>query len=163
MRGRTARGVLTLELRHVGGRAELRVADDGVGYEEGGLKGPRHPPNPFARQRGGRRDEDCRAARRGHRRGRQAVVSGMQSRPAVLLVEDEAVIRELLATDFEGAGFEVHDAASADEAITLLDGLLVGVCATFSYRDNCTRAEKWTSFVVRLLRSRQVAKARTEP
>lgn len=57
-------------------------------------------------------------------------MSGIQARPAVLLVEDEAVIRELLALEFEDAGFEVYDAASADEAISMLDGLSVGVVVT---------------------------------
>jgi DNA-binding response OmpR family regulator len=57
-------------------------------------------------------------------------MSGMKPRPAVLLVEDEAVIRELLAIEFEDAGFQVHDAASADEAISLLGGLSVGIVVT---------------------------------
>lgn len=57
-------------------------------------------------------------------------MSEVQPRPAVLLVEDEAVIRELLAIEFEDAGFEVHDAANADEALSLLDGLSFGVVVT---------------------------------
>jgi DNA-binding response OmpR family regulator len=57
-------------------------------------------------------------------------MSEMKTRPAVLLVEDEAVIRELLAIEFEDAGFQVHDAASADEAILLLGALSVGIVVT---------------------------------
>lgn len=49
----------------------------------------------------------------------------------MLLVEDEALIRELLALEFEDGGFEVHQACGADEAVGLLDGgLRVGAVVT---------------------------------
>jgi CheY-like chemotaxis protein len=41
---------------------------------------------------------------------------------AVLVVEDEALIRMLLASELEEAGFIVHEAGSGDEALTLLEG-----------------------------------------
>ena len=43
-------------------------------------------------------------------------------RRSVLLVEDEALIRLMLAGEFEDAGFEVHEADSADRAVSLLEG-----------------------------------------
>lgn len=50
---------------------------------------------------------------------------------SVLLVEDEALIREMLAYEFEDGGFEVHQAGDADEAVTLLEGgLRVGAVVT---------------------------------
>lgn len=49
----------------------------------------------------------------------------------VLLVEDEALIRMMLAAEFEDAGFNVHEAGSADEAVDLLTaGLVVRVVVT---------------------------------
>lgn len=52
-------------------------------------------------------------------------------RRAVLLVEDEALIRMMLAVEFEDEGFEVHEASSADEAVTLLEaGLQVAAVIT---------------------------------
>ena len=44
-----------------------------------------------------------------------------KQRRAVLLVEDEALIRMVLAVEFEDMGFEVHEAGSADEAVILLE------------------------------------------
>jgi CheY-like chemotaxis protein len=38
----------------------------------------------------------------------------------ILVVEDEALIRAGLVLEFETAGYEVHEAASADEAMVLL-------------------------------------------
>jgi two-component system, response regulator PdtaR len=50
---------------------------------------------------------------------------------SVLVVEDEALIRMMLAGEFEDAGFEVHEAGSADEAVALLEaGLEVRVIVT---------------------------------
>ncbi len=49
----------------------------------------------------------------------------------MLLVEDEALIREMLAFEFEDGGFEVHQAGGADEAVQLLEaGLKVGAVVT---------------------------------
>ncbi len=49
----------------------------------------------------------------------------------MLLVEDEALIREVLAFEFEDRGFEVHQAGGADEAVRLLEaGLRVGAVVT---------------------------------
>ncbi len=49
-------------------------------------------------------------------------VSDPASRPVVLVVEDEPMLR-MYATDFVGeAGFEVIEAANADEAIRILLG-----------------------------------------
>lgn len=53
------------------------------------------------------------------------------ARRSVLLVEDEALIREMLAVEFEDGGFEVHQAGGADEAVRLLEaGLEVGAVVT---------------------------------
>lgn len=50
---------------------------------------------------------------------------------SVLLVEDEALIRMMLAVEFEDRGFEIHEASSADEAVILLEaGLQVAVVIT---------------------------------
>lgn len=50
---------------------------------------------------------------------------------SVLLVEDEALIRLMLAAEFEDGGFHVHEAGSADEAVRLLDaGLEVAAIVT---------------------------------
>jgi CheY-like chemotaxis protein len=46
---------------------------------------------------------------------------GPHSRKTVLLVEDEGLIRQLLAFAFEDAGFDVLDAGSADEAVQMLE------------------------------------------
>lgn len=43
-------------------------------------------------------------------------------RPRVLVVEDEALIRDMLVYAFEDEGYDVLAAASGDEAIRLLDG-----------------------------------------
>lgn len=52
-------------------------------------------------------------------------------RRSVLLVEDEALIRLMLAGEFEDAGFEVHEADSADKAVSLLEaGLAAEVVIT---------------------------------
>ncbi len=52
-------------------------------------------------------------------------------RRSVLLVEDEALIRMMLAGEFEDDGFEVHEAGSADEAVKLLNaGLEVATVVT---------------------------------
>ena len=42
-------------------------------------------------------------------------------RPAILIVEDDPIIRWAGAETLEDAGFEVLEAASADEALTLLE------------------------------------------
>jgi DNA-binding NtrC family response regulator len=42
-------------------------------------------------------------------------------RRSVLLVEDEALIRMMLAGEFEDGGFDVHEANSADQAVRLLE------------------------------------------
>lgn len=53
------------------------------------------------------------------------------ARRSVLLVEDEALIREMLAFEFEDEGFEVHQAGGADEAVGLFEeGLKVGAVVT---------------------------------
>jgi len=64
-----------------------------------------------------------------------AVASGRPAAPVrVLLVDDEAVLREVLAEQFESAGFSVVAAASGDEAISLLaagtavDALVTDLC-----------------------------------
>ncbi len=50
---------------------------------------------------------------------------------SVLLVEDEALIRMMLAGEFEDAGFVVHEAGCADEALMLLEeGLDVALVVT---------------------------------
>lgn len=41
-------------------------------------------------------------------------------RPLVLVVEDEALLREMIAFEFEMSGFEVIDAGSAEEALQRL-------------------------------------------
>ncbi|WP_176556258.1 response regulator [Rubellimicrobium rubrum] len=52
-------------------------------------------------------------------------------RRSVLLVEDEALIRMMLAGEFEDGGFEVHEAGSADKAVALLEaGLEVTAVVT---------------------------------
>lgn len=53
------------------------------------------------------------------------------TRRSVLLVEDEALIRLMLAAEFEDARFEVHEAGSADEGVRLLSsGLDVSAIVT---------------------------------
>lgn len=42
--------------------------------------------------------------------------------PAVLIVEDEALVRELAVLEFEDAGFQVYEAADGDTALALLAG-----------------------------------------
>ena len=42
--------------------------------------------------------------------------------PLVLIVEDEALVREIAAAAIEDAGFEVIEAANAQEAVDLLNG-----------------------------------------
>ena len=52
-------------------------------------------------------------------------------RRSVLVVEDEALIRLMLTCEFEDAGFEVHEAGSADGAVRLLEaGLEVAAVIT---------------------------------
>ncbi len=49
----------------------------------------------------------------------------------MLVVEDEALIRLMLAAEFEDGGFKVHEAGSADEAVRLLEaGLQVAAVVT---------------------------------
>ena len=43
-------------------------------------------------------------------------------RPTVLIVEDEELVREIAALEFEDAGFEVLQAATGDTAMTLITG-----------------------------------------
>jgi CheY-like chemotaxis protein len=45
----------------------------------------------------------------------------MKPVPAVLIVEDEALIRMDTASLIEDAGFKVHEAGNADEAIRILE------------------------------------------
>jgi CheY-like chemotaxis protein len=45
----------------------------------------------------------------------------MNLRIAVLVVEDEALVRLDIADYLSRQGFEVHEAASADEAIAILE------------------------------------------
>lgn len=42
--------------------------------------------------------------------------------PLVLIVEDEPLVRELAVAAIQDAGFEVVEAASADEAVCILQG-----------------------------------------
>ena len=48
-------------------------------------------------------------------------MSAAATRPVVLVVEDEVLIRMNTAEIIEDAGFEVLEAANADEAIALLE------------------------------------------
>jgi DNA-binding response OmpR family regulator len=50
-------------------------------------------------------------------------MSMSRKRPVVLLVEDEVLIRLFGADVLTAAGFEVIEAASADEALGCVDGL----------------------------------------
>jgi CheY-like chemotaxis protein len=43
-----------------------------------------------------------------------------ERRPVVLVVEDEPLLREMIAFEFESSGFEVFDAGSAEEALQRL-------------------------------------------
>jgi CheY-like chemotaxis protein len=43
-----------------------------------------------------------------------------ERRPVVLVVEDEPLLREMIAFEFEVSGFEVIDAGSAEEALQRL-------------------------------------------
>jgi CheY-like chemotaxis protein len=50
------------------------------------------------------------------------MVSGCRAKfPAVLIVEDEPLVRLCAVETVEGAGFEVIEAANADEAIRILE------------------------------------------
>lgn len=50
------------------------------------------------------------------------MVSGSRAKtPAVLIVEDEPLVRLCAVETVEGAGFEVIEAANADEAIRILE------------------------------------------
>jgi CheY-like chemotaxis protein len=52
-------------------------------------------------------------------------------RPTNLLVEDEVLIRMMLADELRGRGFNVLEAQNADEALTLLQsGVPVGLVLT---------------------------------
>ncbi len=44
-------------------------------------------------------------------------------RPLVLVVEDEALLREMIAFEFEMSGFQVVDAGSAEEALLRLNDI----------------------------------------
>ncbi len=46
-------------------------------------------------------------------------------RPLVLVVEDESLLREMIAFEFETSGFEVVDAGSAEEALLRLKDIPV--------------------------------------
>lgn len=46
-------------------------------------------------------------------------------RPVVLVVEDEPLLREMIAFEFETSGFEVIDAGSAEEALQRLSDMQV--------------------------------------
>ena len=46
-------------------------------------------------------------------------------RPLVLVVEDETLLREMIAFEFEMSGFEVVDAGSAEEALRRLKDIPV--------------------------------------
>ena len=49
----------------------------------------------------------------------------------MMVVEDEGLIRDMLAQEFADAGFEVFEAGSGDEAVALLSaGVVVGVVLT---------------------------------
>ncbi|NNM72388.1 response regulator [Enterovirga aerilata] len=48
----------------------------------------------------------------------------------VLVVEDEALIREMIVGELDEAGFIVLEAGSAEEAIEILDRYLVGILFT---------------------------------
>jgi two-component system, response regulator PdtaR len=58
-------------------------------------------------------------------------MSAQRSTRAVLVVEDEALLRLDLAQTFEASGFEVSEAASAFEALAILDGH-PEICAVFT-------------------------------
>ena len=58
-------------------------------------------------------------------------MSAHRSPRAVLVVEDEALVRLDLAQTFEAAGFEVSEAASAFEAIAILERH-PEICAVFT-------------------------------
>jgi CheY-like chemotaxis protein len=59
-----------------------------------------------------------------------AVVAFSKKCP-ILVVEDEALIRAGLVLEFETAGYQVHEAASADEAVLLLQtGIELGAVVT---------------------------------
>jgi CheY-like chemotaxis protein len=47
---------------------------------------------------------------------------GTPKAPAVLIVEDEPLVRLCAVETVEGAGFEVIEAANADDAIRILEG-----------------------------------------
>lgn len=52
-------------------------------------------------------------------------------RPIVMVVEDEAIIRMGLATDLSAAGFDVIEAANADDALAILSaGTEIAVIVT---------------------------------
>jgi DNA-binding NtrC family response regulator len=57
--------------------------------------------------------------------------SSPSAQPSVLVVEDEAIIRLGLAMDLEEAGFDVHEAENAEQAVMLLqDGTAVKAVIT---------------------------------
>ena len=56
-----------------------------------------------------------------HQRPTGLVPTPMNSRIAVLVVEDEALVRLDIADYLSRQGFEVHEAASADDAIAILE------------------------------------------
>src|ERR1700731_497944 len=54
-------------------------------------------------------------------RGQRMVPGSRAKPPAVLIVEDEPLVRLCAVETVEGAGFEVIEAANADEAIRILE------------------------------------------
>ena len=44
-----------------------------------------------------------------------------KKRNAILVVEDEALLREIIVSELDDAGFTVHEAASAQEALDVLE------------------------------------------
>jgi CheY-like chemotaxis protein len=51
-------------------------------------------------------------------------VAAASERPTVLLVEDEVLIRLMIADELRGQGLQVLEASNADEALTILESSL---------------------------------------
>jgi CheY-like chemotaxis protein len=51
-------------------------------------------------------------------------VGAVPERPTVLLVEDEVLIRLMIADELRGQGIHVVEASNADEALTILESVL---------------------------------------
>jgi CheY-like chemotaxis protein len=63
--------------------------------------------------------------------GNCSLVVPRAERPTILLVEDEVLIRMMLADELRGRGFKVVEARDADEALTLLQSRVpVGLVLT---------------------------------